>query len=348
MINLLVETAGRTVRRLQSRAISVHRHALVLMYHRIAEPAVDPWNLCVSPRNFATQLRVLRRYGPLVPFGDVATLLKDANGPRQVASITFDDGYRDNLDAALPELDAQNCAATVFVTTGATGTDRAFWWDALAQVFLTVPVLPPVLTLTLGGREESFALGAAATAGSAELRRLAAWRAGRLAPTPARARVLNAVWSRLKTVPTAEAEAAAETVVRWSGIDPGELAGAHPMRADEVVRLAASGLVEIGGHTRSHPALDRLTPAEAAAEIAGSREDIRRMTGVAPRSFAYPYGRFGPETAGLVRGAGFETACICWDMLAWQAVDPYLVPRLTVRNWDGETFARILARYAGY
>ena len=46
--------------------------ALVLMYHRVAEPRLDSWELAVSPAHFEQQLRVLRQYGPVIGAGELA------------------------------------------------------------------------------------------------------------------------------------------------------------------------------------------------------------------------------------------------------------------------------------
>ncbi|MGL5511071.1 MAG: hypothetical protein ACRDB1_15735, partial [Microcoleaceae cyanobacterium] len=38
------------------------RKSLVLMYHRIAEPSIDPWGLAVTPAHFAEHLEILKKY----------------------------------------------------------------------------------------------------------------------------------------------------------------------------------------------------------------------------------------------------------------------------------------------
>ncbi|MGB9691045.1 MAG: polysaccharide deacetylase family protein [Candidatus Sumerlaeaceae bacterium] len=79
------------------------------------------------------------------------------------------------------------------------------------------------------------------------------------------------------------------------------------MSADELTELAAHGM-EIGSHTRTHPKLTRLPDDAAREEIAGSREDLRQLLGVAPSSFAYPYGAHSARIERLVREAGYFAA----------------------------------------
>ena len=55
--------------------------------------------------------------------------------PQRAALITFDDGYRDNHDAAWPVLRAQGLPAVLFVATGCIGSAEPFWWDLAAYAF---------------------------------------------------------------------------------------------------------------------------------------------------------------------------------------------------------------------
>jgi len=113
---------------------SWRRHGLVLNYHRVAAPSgPDLWRLKVSPARFRQQLEVLRAATDVVPLAELdarATTRRD----RPVVAITFDDGYADNLTAALPLLSALDAHATFFITTAAIGRREPFWWDALAAL----------------------------------------------------------------------------------------------------------------------------------------------------------------------------------------------------------------------
>src|SRR5690242_16694094 len=88
----------------------------ILLYHRIADESADPWGLCVSPAHFIQQLEALRRSGYTPVSLQEAT---EQHRPRcRRVVLTFDDGYSDNLNVALPILNAYSCPATFFVTAG--------------------------------------------------------------------------------------------------------------------------------------------------------------------------------------------------------------------------------------
>ena len=75
-----------------------------------------------------------------------------------------------------------------------------------------------------------------------------------------------------------------------------------------LAELACAG-IEIGSHTRTHPRLPELAPADAADEIAGARDALSARLGVDVRSFCYPYGRKTPAVVQIVAEAGFASAC---------------------------------------
>ncbi len=117
------------------------RGTLILCYHRIADPAEDPFGLCVSPDNFSAHLdELLRRREP--------STLDDLSAPsrRPRVVVTFDDGYWDNLANALPIAESKGVPITVFVTSGLLGGHTGFWWDRLAALLRSrPPEVPRVL-----------------------------------------------------------------------------------------------------------------------------------------------------------------------------------------------------------
>lgn len=76
--------------------------------------------------------------------------------------------------------------------------------------------------------------------------------------------------------------------------------------------LAGDG-VALAPHTRTHPSLPHLPPAQALAEIRDSREELRRETGSELPVLAYPFGAHDDGVVRLVREAGVELALTCLD-----------------------------------
>ena len=151
----LVDRLRNGARRLVGRPST---DTLVLLYHRIAEPSVDPWRLSVSPAHFAEHLAVIKRAGRAMPLRELAMALRSGKRLRDAIVVTFDDGYADNLRAARSLLDRHDVPATVFVTSGALGS-AGFWWDRLARTLLMPGTLPKKLRLQAGGETHRVTLG---------------------------------------------------------------------------------------------------------------------------------------------------------------------------------------------
>lgn len=98
---------------------------LILMYHRVAE--VSENSLCVTPGRFAEQMAWLKRHG-LRGVG-VGTLIDAMRAGRQrgLVGITFDDGYDNLVEAALPALLRNEFTATMFIISGLLGGTNK--WD---------------------------------------------------------------------------------------------------------------------------------------------------------------------------------------------------------------------------
>lgn len=117
------------------------------------------------------------------------------------------------------------------------------------------------------------------------------------------------------------------------------------LRSDELRTLAAHPLVDIGGHTASHSRLAALTPAAQKAEVEAGKQALEPMVGKRVTSFAYPFGRsadYTAETMQIVREAAFSNACANQAGLTTRASDRFALPRLYVRDCDGDQFTKLL------
>ncbi len=96
----------------------------VLMYHRVIK-TTNYDQLTVNPDVFEAQMRYLSQYCNVVSLDTAAKdLYLNKKNSRNVV-VTFDDGYLDNLEYALPILQKYNIPATIFVTTDFCNQDKS-------------------------------------------------------------------------------------------------------------------------------------------------------------------------------------------------------------------------------
>jgi peptidoglycan/xylan/chitin deacetylase (PgdA/CDA1 family) len=94
----------------------------------------------------------------------------------------------------------------------------------------------------------------------------------------------------------------------WMGGEHPYAPGARMLDADGVRRLHGAG-IEIGGHTVTHPYLDRLGYDAALEEMRAGRETLEALIDAPVPSFAYPFGAATEETVRACESAGFRAAC---------------------------------------
>jgi len=307
------------------------RRLTVLAYHRVTEVATDGFdtyrrNVSATPEDFDVQMAmVARRFNP-VSISDVLGWLD--GGPRlpeRPLVVTFDDGYRDNLDRALPILERYRIPMTILLATGHIGTEMPLWWDLAAWCFAhserTEADLPG-----LGKRRWS---------GVAE-----------------RERVLGEWLEALKLRSDGERAGAIASLPALLGVEPppGAFSEVY-LTWDEVRRMQARG-VAFGAHTLTHPILTRVGPERAREEIFGSKAAVEEILGTPSPAFAYPNGGRGDvdETVrGLVADAGFRLGFTLLpgpSRLEEVRKDPLMVRRVYVHHRDLP--ARFAAGTAGW
>lgn len=254
----------------------------ILCYHRVL-PTPDPLRpFDVERESFAWQMRLLAEHFDVLPLSEAVVRLREGTLPARAASITFDDGYADNAQVALPILLRNNLPATFFIATGFLNGGR-MWNDSVIEA----------ARLTKQGNWDLDKIGLGRIAvSSIEDRRLAI------------ARILG----HLKYLEPMDRQAKISEIESIVSVAlPTDLM----MRFEDVRKLASSGM-EIGGHTVSHPILINLPSGEAEKEIAEGRENLQEISGAPVKMFAYPNGKKGEDYAdehvGMVRKLGFVGA----------------------------------------
>lgn len=263
---------------------------VIFMLHRVTPEPVKSFEpnriLKVTPDFLDNVISQVTEAGfELLGIDEVPERLANRSGRRPFAVFTLDDGYRDNLEYALPVFKRHAAPFTVYVPTDYMDGKGDLWWLMLERVIAA----SNCVMVRMDGADRHFDT---ATQAGKEL-------------------AYAEIYWYLRRIPE---EQARETV--------GHLAAGHRYSRDalcqemmmnwgELHQLAADPLVTIGAHTRSHFALAKLDAMNARAEIAHSVARLEHELGRPCRHFSYPYGcqmSAGAREFETARELGMKTA----------------------------------------
>jgi peptidoglycan/xylan/chitin deacetylase (PgdA/CDA1 family) len=293
----------------------------ILIFHRVL-PQPDPlFPAEVDAQRFDDICRWIARWFNVLPLSVAARQLRERRLPARPMVITFDDGYADNHDIALPILQRHGLTASFFVATGFLNGGR-MWNDTLVEAIRST-------------RADSWNLEGLGLKGLAQvpLRTVVDKRAA-----------ISQVIGAFKYLPAAGRLQAVTKIARLAAVPlPDDLM----MRTDQVVQLHRAGM-ELGGHTVNHPILARLPVEEARQEIVAGKQALEAILQSPVTAFAYPNGRPGQdyqdEHVGLAQAAGFTAAVSTFQGAASVCSDPLQLPRFTPWDQARWAFALRLAR----
>jgi peptidoglycan/xylan/chitin deacetylase (PgdA/CDA1 family) len=282
---------------------------VVLIYHRVL-PAPDPMlDGEIDALGFEAHMALLAGDFNVLPLGEACQRLAPGALPARAVCITFDDGYADNEQVALPILKRHGLRATFFVSTGFSAGGMMFNDVIIEALRNASPGHHDLSTFGLG----TFDLGDLAS------RRAAA------------DRLIVALMHRPVTERQAIVESMAEALA--CGVH-----GKLMMTPAQIGNLHREGM-EIGAHTVRHPILKTISDDEAHAEIVQSKRTLEEVTGSPVTLFAYPNGQPGRDYSAqhvrLVREAGFAAAVSTIPGVAHRGSDLFQLPRFG--PWERNT-----------
>ena len=286
----------------------------ILIYHRVlprhdylrpAEPDTD---------QFAWQMEILSRYCTPLSLTEATRRMAEGSLPERAVCVTFDDGYADNYELALPILQRWRVPATVFVATGFLNGGM-MWNDVIIE--------------SVRSTEEQQLDCSELGLGLLDLRGEAARRAA-----------VQAILPAIKHLHPERRAQLTAAVAGSAGPLPDTL-----MMTDDQLRAMHDAGIQIGAHTRTHPILASVEDGVARAEIERGKGELEALIDHPVEVFAYPNGRFMedflPAHRDMLAGLGFRAAVTTEPFVATPGSDTYMLPRFT--PWD-RTPARFLAR----
>ncbi|AYV21232.1 MULTISPECIES: polysaccharide deacetylase family protein [Vibrio] len=122
-----------------------------------------------------------------------------------------------------------------------------------------------------------------------------------------------------------------ETFNRWDVENPSNPEKSVPlMNSEQVLQLAKSGHIEIGGHTLSHPKLDTLSEQQQQHEIVENKQALESILGKTLTSFAYPFGEHNQASKDIAKEAGYQYAVATNSGPLQFHKDPYQIRRIAI------------------
>lgn len=271
------------------RGFAQGRGMILTLHH------VRPWRetgfapnrlLEITPDFLDLALGLIRKEGcDLVSLDEALVRLGDFKPDRFFVALTFDDGYRDNLDHAWPILAKHGAPWTLFVAPGFADRTARLWWLELEEA---IRVLPRFELALPGG-------GFSARTETDREKQLA----------------FATLYWRLRKGPEAILLSAISELTRQAGIDGAALVERECLPWDTLRSLSGAPGVSIGAHTLSHPMLAKHPQDVARREIVQSKARLEAELSLPIRHFAYPVGdpsSAGPREFALAQEAGFASA----------------------------------------
>lgn len=324
----MAESAGSELRKWAGRGVfrtllpaGPRAGLVILIFHRVLRTR-DPLQPSEPTAvEFERQMRWVRDWFNVLPLGNAVRRLAVGTLPERALAITFDDGYADNHDVALPILLKLDLPATFFIATGFLDGGRMFNDTVIEAV------------RRAAGAEidlEELGLGICRVGDDGE-----------------RVATMASILERVKYLPQTERE---ERVKQLAARATTELPNDLMMSSAQVVALDRAGM-EIGAHTVTHPILSESSVEHARDEITSGRDYLQALIGRRIGLFAYPNGKptrdYTKLHASLVRDLGFDAAVSTAWGCARAGSDVFQLPRFT--PWDrsqwryGARLARTIA-----
>jgi len=280
----------------------------ILLYHRVLARPDPLFPGEVDAALFERQLRLVKRFHTPLPLAEAVQRLQDGSLPPRAACITFDDGYADNAQVALPLLQRHGLHATFFIATGYLDGGQ-MWNDTVIEAVRQAS--GPQLDLREHG------LGCLPVASLAQ-----------------RQAAIATLLGQLKYLPFARRQQLSMQIRRHAGATAGQAA---MLSTAQLRQLHAAGM-GLGAHTASHPILSTLPDDAARLDIANGKRQLESLIQAPVSLFAYPNGKagrdYGAPHVAMVNSLGFKAA-VATD---WGAAHPgagldlLQLPRFT--PWD--------------
>jgi len=299
--NIAIKTIGNLVSKQNA-----NNKLLIIAYHRVLDIPDPIQKQIVDKIQFDWQMETLNKYFNVLPLTEAVERLSSGGLPNRAIAVTFDDGYADNHDIALPILKKWNIPATFFISTGFIN-GGIMWNDRIIES------IRKVNDKTLDLTNINYGIY---NIDSIESRR----------------NTISDLLNRLKYLSFEKRHDLVDSIVDMLGVKmPNNL-----MMTSEQINNLSHNDMGIGAHTVNHPILNSISTKKAQWEITQSKNQLKEIISKDVIAFAYPNGRPGKDYnkthVEFVKSAGFKLSVSTAWGVAKVGVDQFQLPR--IGSWD--------------
>ncbi len=282
---------------------------IVVNYHYVRDPSPDWLGIHPCPiAEFDRQIKLLSENFKIVSVSEVYEAAKNGVDGKFCA-LTFDDGFKDNFENALPILKKYSATGTFFIITS-TFEFKVSLTHKL-HVLFSRSSPEELIDLFNNWAGESYAIP---KDHSIDFRR----KHGDM--------LTNNFKETMIILPDAVREKFLDFYFKKFNLDENNLCRILFMNSNEVKKLASQGMA-IGSHSHNHNSFELLSMNDALIDLRNSKKKLDDLLRKEVDVFSYPHGRYAAEAVELLDRAGFRYA-VTIDRRSITAQDSkFFIPR---------------------
>jgi peptidoglycan/xylan/chitin deacetylase (PgdA/CDA1 family) len=271
------------------------------LFHRVTDEKDQLWPP-MTPRLFEKIIKTLSNNYHIVNLESFVA--QPQQHKKRLASVMFDDGYKDNIDFAAPILKKYACPASFYIATDCIDRNLPTW--TYLMDFTLQHTQKPAVELPYDYVPVHFKKLPLASVLTAHVKKLKPWM--KSLPNYQRLQIMELILEQCNDV-----QIPSNQMLSW----------------DEVRQLHTEGF-NIGSHTHTHPMLARLhDEQEIKAELHLSFEKITQHLGTPPVTISYPIGSYDARVMALSKQAGYNLGLAVEQRFYQTGKDPlFAIPRV--------------------
>jgi peptidoglycan/xylan/chitin deacetylase (PgdA/CDA1 family) len=280
----------------------------VFLFHRI-NPHIDPVWPPITPAHFDKILTHLKKHFEIVPLEQTILGNYKPSTSKKLCAITFDDGYKDFVEYALPLIKKHNISASMYVITDCVDSNLPPWTFVFNHLLLNTKLSSLEINSTKIPHN---------------IRKIK-WKTLR-----EKVAYINYLSHVLKRISDEERENVMQQI--RNQIKDVESPNGLMMSWDDIRYIKNEG-IEIGSHSANHPILSKdLHLDDVRYELKRSGEEIQKELGKFPLAISYPFGIYNNEAKRIAEEVGYKMGLTVFPKEYSTDKDQFEIPRIELYN----------------